>query len=63
MTASTPQASTSVEKAAAEEEHWIKPQATAPAIDTSQWPLLLKGYDKRELELTCVVFYGLMASF
>merc|ERR1712025_459435 len=24
----------------------IKPQAVAPAIDTSQWPLLLKNYEK-----------------
>ncbi|KAI9799682.1 MAG: centromere/microtubule-binding protein cbf5 [Sarcosagium campestre] len=24
----------------------IKPEATAPAIDTSEWPLLLKNYDK-----------------
>merc|ERR1712000_542158 len=29
-----------------EEEHVIKPQAVAPAIDTSQWPLLLKNYEK-----------------
>ena len=24
----------------------IKPQAAVPALDTSQWPLLLKNYDK-----------------
>lgn len=24
----------------------IKPSAAAPALDTSSWPLLLKGYDK-----------------
>ena len=29
-------------------EFAIQPQATAPAIDTSEWPLLLKDYDKRE---------------
>lgn len=33
---------------AQEEEHIIKPQATTPAADTSDWPLLLKNYDKRE---------------
>lgn len=32
---------------AQEEEHVIKPQATKPATDTSDWPLLLKNYDKR----------------
>lgn len=31
-----------------QEEHIIKPQATTPAVDTSQWPLLLKNYDNRE---------------
>lgn len=31
-----------------EEEYTIKPQATTPSLDTSQWPLLLKNYDKRE---------------
>jgi H/ACA ribonucleoprotein complex subunit 4 len=34
-----------------EEEHVIKPQAVAPAIDTSQWPLLLKNYEKRACTL------------
>lgn len=29
-------------------EYTIKPQAVTPAVDTSQWPLLLKNYDKRE---------------
>jgi hypothetical protein len=24
----------------------IKPEASAPKLDTSQWPLLLKNYDK-----------------
>ncbi len=29
-----------------EDQFVIKPQATAPAVDTSDWPLLLKNYDK-----------------
>ncbi|KAL7949022.1 pseudouridine synthase [Trichoderma barbatum] len=29
-----------------EEEYTIKPQAVTPSVDTSQWPLLLKNYDK-----------------
>lgn len=32
---------------AQEDEHVIKPQSTTPAADTSDWPLLLKNYDKR----------------
>jgi len=28
-------------------DYTIKPQATTPAVDTSDWPLLLKNYDKR----------------
>ncbi|WZH45028.1 pseudouridine synthase [Fusarium acuminatum] len=31
-----------------EDEYTIKPQATTPSLDTSQWPLLLQNYDKRE---------------
>lgn len=27
-------------------EYSIKPQKSTPALDTSQWPLLLKNYDK-----------------
>ncbi|EPE02937.1 centromere microtubule-binding protein cbf5 [Ophiostoma piceae UAMH 11346] len=27
------------------DEYTIKPQATAPAVDTSEWPLLLKNFD------------------
>lgn len=27
------------------DEHTIKPQATAPAVDTSEWPLLLKNFE------------------
>lgn len=30
-----------------QDEHVIKPQTTTPAADTSDWPLLLKNYDKR----------------
>lgn len=30
-----------------DDEHVIKPQTTTPAADTSDWPLLLKNYDKR----------------
>lgn len=30
-----------------EDEHVIQPQSTTPAADTSDWPLLLKNYDKR----------------
>jgi hypothetical protein len=37
----------SVVKAGGEEDFSIKPQATTPALDTSNWPLLLKNYDKR----------------
>lgn len=33
--------------AAEEDEQIIKPQATAPAVDTSEWPLLLKNYERR----------------
>ena len=29
-----------------ENDYSIKPEATTPALDTSSWPLLLKGYDK-----------------
>lgn len=32
----------------AEEDYSIKPQAVTPSLDTSNWPLLLKNYDKRE---------------
>lgn len=30
-----------------ETEYSIKPENATPALDTSTWPLLLKGYDKR----------------
>jgi H/ACA ribonucleoprotein complex subunit 4 len=29
-----------------DEQYVIKPQNTVPSLDTSQWPLLLKNYDK-----------------
>lgn len=28
-------------------DYTIKPQAITPSVDTSDWPLLLKNYDKR----------------
>jgi hypothetical protein len=31
-----------------EVDYSIKPEAVAPVVDTSTWPLLLKNYDKRE---------------
>lgn len=31
-----------------EADYAIKPEALTPSVDTSQWPLLLKNYDKRE---------------
>ena len=33
--------------AAEEDEQVIKPQAVAPAVNTSDWPLLLKNYERR----------------
>lgn len=32
-----------------ERDYAIKPEASAPSLDTSTWPLLLKGYDKRKV--------------
>ena len=32
-----------------ERDYAIKPETSAPSPDTSTWPLLLKGYDKREV--------------
>ena len=29
-----------------ENDYSIKPESITPALDTSSWPLLLKGYDK-----------------
>ena len=34
-----------------EADYAIKPEAATPAVDTNKWPLLLKGYDKREYVL------------
>ena len=36
---------------AVDEEFSIKPQASTPQLDTSNWPLLLKNYDKRSSSL------------
>lgn len=36
-----------VRKDEADDEYTIKPQSSAPAVDTSTWPLLLKNYEKR----------------
>jgi hypothetical protein len=33
----------------------IKPESVTPSIPTSEWPLLLKNYDKRESRLLQVV--------
>jgi H/ACA ribonucleoprotein complex subunit 4 len=33
------------------DDYSIKPTAVTPSIDTSNWPLLLKNYDKRESQL------------
>lgn len=38
-----------------EDEHIIKPQTTTPAADTSDWPLLLKNYDKRAPSSQCAL--------
>lgn len=37
-----------------EVDYTIKPEAVAPSVDTSQWPLLLKNYDKRK-EFYCAL--------
>eukprot|EP01045_Picozoa_sp_COSAG04_P044345 COSAG04_NODE_14998_length_547_cov_0.924107_1_plen_67_part_10 len=31
---------------AGDDDHVIKPQSSVPKLDTSDWPLLLKNYDK-----------------
>ena len=33
-----------------EKDYSIKPEAITPALDTNDWPLLLKGYDKRNVQ-------------
>lgn len=35
---------------AEEVEYSIKPENVTPAIPTSEWPLLLKNYDKRKIK-------------
>ncbi|KAJ8613094.1 hypothetical protein MRB53_037146 [Persea americana] len=35
-----------------EPDYAIKPEAITPALNTSDWPLLLKNYDKRKIEKT-----------
>ena len=35
-----------------EADYAIKPEVATPSLETSQWPLLLKGYDRRELSLS-----------
>jgi H/ACA ribonucleoprotein complex subunit 4 len=30
-----------------DEDYSIKPEAVTPSVDTSEWPLLLKNYNKR----------------
>lgn len=34
-----------------EMDYAIKPEASVPSVDTSDWPLLLKNYEKRTLVL------------
>jgi len=34
-----------------EADYAIKPESSTPALDTSSWPLLLKGYDKRRSQI------------
>jgi H/ACA ribonucleoprotein complex subunit 4 len=45
--------------AADEGDYSIKPEAVASQIPTSEWPLLLKNYDKRAFTLprTTLVLY------
>lgn len=35
-----------------EVEYTIKPEASTPAVDTSNWPLLLKNYSNCKVKLT-----------
>jgi hypothetical protein len=37
------------------EEYTIKPDNSTPSIDDSQWPLLLKNYNKRKSLFTLAV--------
>lgn len=38
-----------------EADYSIKPEAATPALNTSDWPLLLKGYDKRNFALNASI--------
>ena len=47
-----------------EADYAIKPEAAAPAVDTNKWPLLLKGYDRRESllslgKLALLIYYSM----
>jgi hypothetical protein len=44
----------------ADDEFTIKPQASTPQLDTSNWPLLLKNYDKRKSYPNCPSFGGML---
>lgn len=37
------------QKVEEEEEQIIKPEHITPTVDTSDWPLLLKNWDQREI--------------
>jgi hypothetical protein len=41
----------------------IVPQATAPPISTSDWPLLLKDYDKRVYPFSPYLLHAVIAFF
>jgi hypothetical protein len=43
---------------AEEVEYSIKPENVTPAIPTSEWPLLLKNYDKREIPGFFILIHG-----
>ena len=46
-----------------EVDYAIKPQNLTPAVDTSDWPLLLKSYDKRKDQVpTALVVHTLIMS-
>lgn len=43
-----------VKKVEEEDEQIIKPEAVAPNLNTSDWPLLLKNWDQRKfLRMQC----------
>ena len=47
-----------VKAGAEEDEQVIKPQATTPTVNTSDWPLLLKNYERRTCPCGGVRDYG-----